>query len=370
VRFIFFVSLLLFSQAVIFAQDLLIGSSDVWISQGSDGGYHLYIRKKTDINSVLLVETTRDPTLHEPNYAYRTNKWNSINGDELRIIDGIPLSQNNGWSLIATKTEYLPQLGTEVFHIYIPYIIYYGYPNTRNGEIYVGNGTYFNIRAFSLPYGDYRSAFKDNPFILEVTQEPLAGPPEINYMKETEDAFDRIARNTNGIVFRSRGPEDIVETIEKILGSEVGFGKDLDLVLCLDTTASMRNDIAAVRSRLIKYTQETAQHFKTLRVGMVLFRDYKDIYLTKVIPFTADMKIFQKTLNAVQAAGGGDIPEAVYEGLYDSITKFEWRDTNRLIILIGDAPPHPIPRGNITEDMVTNTARTNHIRINTIMLPQ
>ena len=55
----------------VFAADLSIGKEDVRIIQSPEGGYHLYIRKKADINSVLLTETTRDPTLQSDNYAYR-----------------------------------------------------------------------------------------------------------------------------------------------------------------------------------------------------------------------------------------------------------------------------------------------------------
>lgn len=345
-----------------------MNGGDVWVSQGADGGYHLYIRKKPDISSILLVETTRDPALLEPNYAYRTNSYNSINGDELRIIDGKLLPQSSGWSLIDSTPEFIPEIGIYVFHIYIPFLIQYGYPWTRNGEVYVGNGTYFNIRAFTLPYADYNGFFQDNPFILEITQEPLPGPPALNYMKDTEDAFERISRKSGGLLIHSSGPDDIVETIGKLISDEAG--QNLDIVLCLDTTASMRNDIAALRTKLIDSARGFVNQFKSFRVGMVLFRDYNDAYLTKIIPWTSDLNKFQQTLNGVQAAGGRDIPEAVHEGLYEAITKFQWRDAKRIVILIGDAPPHIKPRGNISENMVLEAANAANVYIHSIVLPQ
>lgn len=46
-------------------------------------------------------------------------------------------------------------------------------------------------------------------------------------------------------------------------------------------------------------------------------------------------------INGVSAAGGGDGPEAVLDGLYDSIYKVGWRkDSLRFIFHIADAPPH------------------------------
>ncbi|MDR2467894.1 MAG: VWA domain-containing protein [Spirochaetaceae bacterium] len=361
--------ILLFQTMLIFAQDLNIGGGDVWVSQGADGGYHLYIRKKHDVASVLLVETTRDPSFREPNYAYRTNVWNPVNGDELRIIDGHPLPQHNSWSLIDSTPEFVPELGIDAFHVYIPFFIQFGYPYTRNGEVYVVNGTYFNIRAFTLPHADYQGVFKDNPFVLEITQDPLPGPPDLNYMKDTEDSFDRLSRLTGGRVFRSRGPEDIVETLGAIFQKEAGH--DIDVVLCIDTTASMRNDITALRMRLVAAAQGMLSNFLSLRVGVVAFRDYKDAYITRVYPFTADLGVFQKTLSALQAVGGGDIPEAVHEGLYESITKYQWRpEARKLVILIGDAPPHLEPRGKITEIMVIDAARDRDVQINSVLLPQ
>lgn len=357
--------------------DLSVSAGDVWVSQAAEGGYHLYIRKKPDIASVLLVETTRDPALREPNYAYRISNWNSYNGDELRILNGQPLPQTYSWSLIDSTTEFVSGLlpggaVMEVFHIYVPFLIQYGYPESRNGEVYVGNGTYFNIRAFTLPYGDYNGYFKDNPFVLEITQEPLSTPLDINYMRETEDSFERISRLTGGVSLRSIGPNDIVETIGALLANEAG--EDVDVVICLDTTASMRDDINALRSKLVSMARDFAGQFKSLRVGMVLYRDYKDLYITKVIPWTSDLNIFQRALNAAQAGGGGDTPEAVHEALYDGITKFVWRETSprsvrRIVILIGDAPPHLQPRGDITETMVIDAARGANVRVNSIILP-
>ncbi|HPO03465.1 MAG TPA: hypothetical protein PL077_08980, partial [Treponemataceae bacterium] len=70
------------------ALDLSLGPDDVRILQSPEGGYHLYIKAKSDIQAVLLTETTRDPKLRADNYAYRALEWNPINGDEKRLLDG------------------------------------------------------------------------------------------------------------------------------------------------------------------------------------------------------------------------------------------------------------------------------------------
>jgi len=350
------------------ALDLSITTGDLRIEQRVDGGYHLFIRKKPDIASVLLTESTRDPALKADNYAYRAPEWNPVNGDEIRYLNGKPIPKESKiWSLIDSSPEPDSEFG-EAFHIYIPYILNYGYNWTRHGEIYVVDGTYLNIRAFEKPYGDYGGSFKDNPFVLRVVQKPLEGPPEGNFMKDTVQAFTEIAAAGKGEVLYSTGVDDIVPKIQKVL--ETLKGKSVDLVIALDTTASMRDDIDSVRAMLIPMLQDIIKDFASFRIGMVLYKDYFEEYLNKVIPFTSDFASFQRTLNAIRVGGGRDIPEAVYEALYASCTKFLWMAEEKLIILIGDAPPHPRPRGDITKEMVDQAAAEWGLRINVMILPQ
>jgi len=350
------------------AQDLSVASGDLLLELRADGGFHLFIRKKPDISSVLLTETTRDPAMQADNYAYRAGEWNAINGDETRLLNGAPISRESRiFSLISSTVVNHPALG-QAFHIYIPYVLYYGYEGGRHGEVYLTDGTFLNVRAFALPYADYRGAFRDNPFVLEAKQEPLPGPPEGTYMRETVDAFSQIARDGSGELIYSSGPDDVVNHIRAALERE--SGRTLDIVICLDTTNSMRKYIDALRERLIPTLEETLGRRSTFRIGMVLFKDYYDTYLTRVIPFTADFTRFQSDLNAIRVGGGGDIPEAVYEALHDGAVKFSWEAESRVMILIGDAPPHPRPRGRITKAMVDSAAAERNIKVHAMLLPQ
>ena len=347
--------------------DLVILPGDVRIEQRADGGFHLYIRKKPGLASVLLTESTRDPAMREDNFAYRSVEWNAVNGDELRLLDGAPIPREQGiYSLIDSTTGYHGELG-EAFHIYIPYLIYYGYQDTRHGEVYVVDGTYFNIRAFSLPYADYRGSFHDNPFMLSVTQRPLPGPPEGNFMKETIAAFQSIGAAGNGRTVYSTG-NDIVQAVRELLLPE--RGKTLDLVLCLDTTGSMKPKIDALRRDLAAALSELLPGFPNFRLGMVLFRDYGEAYIARRVPFISDIGQVQKALDAVQIQGGKDIPEAVHEALYEGAIGFPWEAQARVMILAGDAPPHLRQRGSVSWDMVESAVRERGIKVHAIILPQ
>jgi Mg-chelatase subunit ChlD len=311
---------------------------------------------------VLLTETTRDPQFRAENYAYRSLEKNPVNGDEIRLIEGYPIPiESSIYSLISSTPEWHSDLGW-VYHIYIPSVLYYGYESGRHGEIYVGDGTYLNIRAFYYAYADYRGPFQDNPFMLRITQESASGTDR--YISETEAAFVEIAGKKT---VRAKDPTDTIDHIKEILKKE--NGKGVDIVICIDTTGSMRPYIDMIRRRLISILQEITPSFESFRIGMVLYRDYNDEYLTRIVPFTANLSTFQRNLNVIRAAGGGDIPEAVYEGLHASATNFPWAAESRLVILIGDAPPHPKPRGKITKQIADDEISRQGIEVHAIVIP-
>jgi hypothetical protein len=350
------------------AQDLTITGGDLLLELRADGGFHLFIRKKPDISSVLLTETTRDPAMQADNYAYRAGEWNPINGDEIRLLNGVPIPRESRvFSLVSSSIVNHPSLG-EAFHVYIPYILYYGYPGGRHGEVYLTDGTYLNIRAFTLPYADYRGSFRDNPFVLEARQEAQPGPPVGTYLPEAVSSFTEIAKAGGGEFIYSSGPDDVVNLIRSILEKE--RGKNIDIVICLDTTNSMKKYIDPVRASLIPMLNEMLSGFPSFRIGMVLFKDYYEEYLTRVIPFTSDFERFQRDLNAIRVGGGGDIPEAVYEALHEGAVRFQWEAESRIMILIGDAPPHPRPRGRITGAMAKNAAAERNIKVHAMLMPQ
>lgn len=123
------------------------------------------------------------------------------------------------------------------------------------------------------------------------------------------------------------------------------FLKQLDLALALDTTGSMGSLLEEARRRfqsLIKTI--TAQYQLDLQVGIVEFRDHppeEHSFITRIHPFTSQLTQVQQTLNQLRAEGGGDAPEAVYDGIYAACTQLEWRPHSiRLLILIGDETPH------------------------------
>ena len=384
---------LMFCLSTLFAEndalDLVIEQGDIRLEKDSESGYHLYIRKKPNINSVILVETTKDPTGQEANYAYRAENYNPINGDEKRILNGEFLnSEYAKFSLIDSTPEKDSKFG-EAFHIYIPEELSYGYPWTRNGKIPVEKGTFINIRSFEKPYADYTGSFADNPFMFnfEIKQIKTENPPVVekkiiltdSYNPTATYAFDNIAKENGGKLIYSSGPESIIADIMESFNA-INPKDKIDVVFCIDATGSMKDDIDILRAKLIPELREAAKQCGTIRYGLVLYRDYVDSFRfnglpIKVFEFTSDLEKFVSQLNSFSINGreGGDIPEAVYEALYGAISYFDWAsDSQKKVILIGDAEPHAKPRGTTvkcTFDLVNDLATKKNILIDTIITP-
>ena len=360
-----FVVLSVAPAALVQAQDLSVSPDDLRVEQSLDGGYILAIRNKPDIASVLITESTEDPERELASYAYQNPEYHPMNGDERRLLEGEFLDNDRHY-LVDSTPEEDEELGS-AFHVFVPYVVTYGYPWSRSGEEQILDGTFLNVRTFSKKYADYTGGFEDNPFVVSVQQAPEEGPPEGNYMSDTVDNYEEIAAEGDGTATYSPGEEDIPEQIVELVRS--AEGETLDLVLAVDTTESMRDDVSFLQERLVSLLEEEVERFNETRIGMVYYRDYMEEYLTRYEGFQSDLGVVQTAMDRIRVAGGRDIPEAVHEALYVALDSFPWESEARMVILVGDAPPHPRPRGGVTKEMVYEMAREKGVKLNSIILP-
>ena len=118
----------------------------------------------------------------------------------------------------------------------------------------------------------------------------------------------------------------------------------LDLVFLIDATGSMDDEIAKLKGTLRTIADEVARlpSRPDTCFGLVAYRDRTDDFIVRRHDFTNDLGAFQGVLDALQAAGGGDYPEAMNEALNETVHKLSWRGTGttRLVVLLADAPPH------------------------------
>lgn len=147
----------------------------------------------------------------------------------------------------------------------------------------------------------------------------------------------------------------------------------LDVVLVVDSTDSMIGVLLRLRQQSNRLCETVRKFVPNAHFGLVSYRDHKKYdpgefaYVTRLYPLTSKPEEFNQAVGEVRAAGGGDIPEAVFEGLSEAMTRAGWRPrSHRVIILIGDAPPHPQNNGvaktlQLVGDWHKNTQGVIHV---------
>jgi hypothetical protein len=173
-------------------------------------------------------------------------------------------------------------------------------------------------------------------------------------------------------------------------GGRLGY----DLVLVIDSTASMQQWFRPTTQALDGFITSVQQQIgggelKTpFRVGLLLYRDRKlpSGTLSALLPgagcdieylfrweseLTDDIAAVTRALAGAREAGCGsdEAPESVYDALSRAVQDPKWNDGHfKVVLLVGDAPPHPPsnkdknPLG-LDVDAVTKEIEQRNIRI-------
>lgn len=117
----------------------------------------------------------------------------------------------------------------------------------------------------------------------------------------------------------------------------------LDLMLMIDTTGSMGDELEYIKTELYDVVSRVAEAGQniSIRVSVNFYRDEGDEYVVKYYDFREDVNECIEQLKEQHADGGGDIPEAVHTALDNAVSGHEWRDEAvKLCFIVLDAPPH------------------------------
>jgi uncharacterized protein YegL len=144
----------------------------------------------------------------------------------------------------------------------------------------------------------------------------------------------------------------------------------LDVMFLLDATGSMGDEIEQLQSNIIAISAQldALPNDVDVRFGLVSYKDRGDDYVTHVYDFTADVNAFQNNLMMVSAAGGGDYPEALNEGLTVALNGVSWRDETaiKLIFLVTDAPAQLDYYDDVDYNILMQDALARGIKIHPI----
>jgi hypothetical protein len=121
----------------------------------------------------------------------------------------------------------------------------------------------------------------------------------------------------------------------------------MDLMVVLDCTGSMDDEIAFLKSELRAILADLRRRHPEidLRVGLVAYRDIGDEFVTRTYRLSPDLDALQGAIARQSGNGGGDMPEAVDEALARAVGQ-DWRpEAVKSLLLVADAPPHDAKQG-------------------------
>ncbi|QGU07227.1 hypothetical protein COCCU_06445 [Corynebacterium occultum] len=123
-----------------------------------------------------------------------------------------------------------------------------------------------------------------------------------------------------------------------------------DVVIVMDTTSSMRNEIAWAKEDARDIAQQVLSSHPDSRVGFVQYKDWASPMpngrgqlagAVSELPLTRNAAEFTSVVASLRTddPGNTSIPEAVYSGILVAVDQQPWRENvGRNIIVIGDAP--------------------------------
>ncbi|MGG9971189.1 carboxypeptidase-like regulatory domain-containing protein [Ferruginibacter sp. SUN002] len=139
----------------------------------------------------------------------------------------------------------------------------------------------------------------------------------------------------------------------------------VEIAFLVDATGSMSDEISYLKEELedIITKISTKNKLIDLHTGSVFYRDNGDAYVTKKQAFSKGISSTIDFIREQSAGGGGDYPEALKEGLEETIEKMNWSADARtkIIFLLMDAPPHDEAKTAMTK--LTADAAAKGIRI-------
>lgn len=139
---------------------------------------------------------------------------------------------------------------------------------------------------------------------------------------------------------------------------------DVDIVMCIDATASMGPFLDLVKGQAVNFyrdlkqkmeaNQEAPKYIDTLRVRVIVFRDYladgENAMLTSdFFTLPQQTEAFEALIRGIQPSGGGDLPEDGLEALaYAMKSKWNVRQGNKrrhVIVVWTDDGTHDLGFG-------------------------
>lgn len=179
------------------------------------------------------------------------------------------------------------------------------------------------------------SAIIDSLMALQVKLPVLMEPAK--FSEEAAKDFNRLASKTGGNYRLIRHVNEVSLTIKNVISRNAKSGSDI--LFLVDKTGSMSDDIEEIKKGM-KMILQSLRKKKDVRFGMAFYGDrLEDNKWFFSSDFTTDFDLVESRIQDITAAGGGDLPESVYDGFFEATKRMDWNtERQKMVIILGDAP--------------------------------
>ena len=183
--------------------------------------------------------------------------------------------------------------------------------------------------------------------VVTMSKAALGGAYGNTFDQSAFDQFDGYAKTTGGKMGFCPQVIHLPTVMDAVLNTILEDSREKqDIVLVLDTTGSMGDEIESVKEnlvRLIGQLKESSEE-KSFKVSVILYKDSEkpDPYVAKIlIDLSSDLEKISEELKKITVSGGGDHPEAVLDAFELVAEQVHFRlNSSKSIIVLGDAPGH------------------------------
>ncbi|MBF2052264.1 MAG: VWA domain-containing protein [Candidatus Sericytochromatia bacterium] len=121
--------------------------------------------------------------------------------------------------------------------------------------------------------------------------------------------------------------------------------RQADILFVFDCTASMQGEIDTLKDTIIAFAESIQRDGVRARVGLIEYRDRlineeHTVHRFGGEVFTQDVAAFRHIVGNLRASGGGDEPESAYDALLEATRQPFHPESQHVLVLITDAPPH------------------------------
>lgn len=184
------------------------------------------------------------------------------------------------------------------------------------------------------------------------------------YNEITVDYFTNLSSELGGRPFYIDYAEQISNTLMEILSTRLN--DQTDVVLLIDKTGSMDDDWEVVKNSL-KEIMDFIKDYKNVRLGIASYGDknYHLDFWYNMEDLSYDVYKLQDFMDTYSTMGNPDYRESVNDAIVKTVTNMSWnRSSNRILVVIGDAPSQLPPLSDYSLEEVIDICKTKNVLFN------